>query len=479
MKKFDVIVIGSGPGGYVSAIRSSQLGLSVACIDYWSDFYGKPALGGTCTNAGCIPSKTLLKSSEYFSIVNNNELENHGIKFENFSLNTRRMFKNKDDVVKKNNSGILSLFNKNKVVFYHGKCKFLGEKSFQGWLVEINKKQKYNLLIGNDIIIATGSIPKKFENFCFDEKVILSNKGALNINFAPKNLCILGAGAIGLEIGSIYRRLGSNVTILESKNKFLFNIDEQISKEAYKIFNKQGIKIILGVKIKKVTKKKNSVIISYQKDTNDKIENITFDKMLIAIGRSPYTNGLNTKSIGLKMDINGFIKVDKFRKTNLKNIWAIGDVVNIGPMLAHKAEEEGICVAENICGKNNYINLNTIPNVIYTYPEIAWVGKKENELKSEGKKINVGFFPFMANGRARAIGKTIGFVKTLTDNITNEILGVHIIGNMASELISEAVIIMEFHGSSEDISKICYAHPTLSESIKESAMSTKNMSINF
>lgn len=471
--KFDLIVIGAGPGGYISAIRASQLGMSVACIDSWKNSNGGPAPGGTCTNVGCIPSKALLQSSEYFDHANHS-FNSHGIEISDIKLNLKTFLNRKNNIVKQNNDGILYLFKKNKVSFFHGKGSFFG-KDNDNWLIKV-AGTKDLILSAKNIILATGSSARELPNVPFDEKVILSNDGALSIDNVPKKLGIIGAGVIGLELGSVWKRLGSEVTILESANDFLSSADNSISKEALKLFTKQGLKINLSVKINNIVSSKEKVTVNYIDSSGN--HEMIFDKLIVSIGRIPFTNGLEGQSVGLEIDEKGFIVVDNNCKTNLENVWAIGDVVR-GPMLAHKSEEEGVFVAESIVGQKGHVNFNTIPWVIYTSPEIAWVGKNENQLKLEKIDYKVGVFPFAANGRARALGDTSGFVKIISHKYTDEVLGVHIISSMASELIAEAVTIMEFKGASEDIARICHAHPTLSEAMKEAALAVDNRALNY
>ncbi|AGF46987.1 dihydrolipoamide dehydrogenase [Candidatus Kinetoplastibacterium desouzaii TCC079E] len=472
-KQFDLIVIGAGPGGYIAAIRASQLGLNVACIDEWKNIDGTPAPGGTCTNVGCIPSKALLQSSEHFDQANHHFKE-HGIEVSNVSLNLNNLISRKNSIVKQNNDGILYLFKKNKVSFFHGTGSF-SAKTENGWSIKVSSLKED--LHAKNVIVATGSSPREFPGVKFDEKIVLSNDGALNIKDVPKTIGVIGGGVIGLEMGSVWRRLGSNVTILEAMPEFLMSADFQVSKEALKVFTKQGLNIKVGVSITDVKVSDKSVTVKY-KDQSGSTTDLLVDKLIVSIGRVPHTKGLNSSSVGLLLDDRGFVVVDSHCKTNLSNVWAIGDVVR-GPMLAHKAEEEGVAVAERIVGQHGHVNFDTIPSVIYTSPEIAWVGKNEQELKKEGHSYKVGTFPFLANGRARALGDTTGFVKVIADSNTDEVLGVHIIGPMASELISEAVTIMEFKGSSEDIARICHAHPTLSESLKEAALAVDKRSLNF
>ncbi len=472
-KQFDVIVIGGGPGGYVAAIRAAQLGFSVACIDEWKNEQGGPAPGGTCTNVGCIPSKALLQSSEHFDHANHGFAE-HGIEVKGVKLNLAQMLGRKDGVVKQNNEGILYLFKKNKVSFFHGRGSFA--KVADG-LYEIEVAgASAETLIAKQVIVATGSSPRALPNVPFDEKLILSNTGALAIDAVPKKLGVIGAGVIGLEMGSVWRRLGAQVTVLEALPTFLGAADDTIAKEAHKLFTKQGLDIHMGVKIGEIRSGKD-VSIEY---TDAKVEShkLSVDKLIVSIGRVPNTTGLNAEAVGLALDERGFIAVDEHCRTNLPNVWAVGDVVR-GPMLAHKAEEEGVAVAERIAGQHGHVNFATIPWVIYTSPEIAWVGRTEQQLKADGVLYKAGAFPFLANGRARALGDTSGMVKVLADAKTDEILGVHIIGPMASELISEAVVAMEFRASSEDIARICHAHPTLSEATKEAALAVDKRSLNF
>jgi dihydrolipoamide dehydrogenase len=473
-KEFDVIVIGAGPGGYIAAIRAAQLGMSVACIDAWQNAQGDPAPGGTCTNVGCIPSKALLQSSEHYEQLRHHFTE-HGIEVKGASINLDTMLGRKNSVVKQNNDGILYLFKKNKVTFFHGKGAFVGQVK-DGWGIKVTGPTQHDL-VGKHIIVATGSMARPFPGLPFDEKNVLSNDGALAIEAVPKKLGVIGAGVIGLEMGSVWRRLGAEVTILEAMPEFLAAADQQVAKETLKVFAKQGLNIQMGVKIGEVKAAAKSVTVRY---TNAKGEpqTLTVDKLIVSIGRIPYTDGLSAETVGLKRDERGFIVVDDNCKTNLPNVWAVGDVVR-GPMLAHKAEEEGVAVAERIAGQHGHVNFNTVPWVIYTSPEIAWVGKTEQQLKAEGRAYKAGSFPFLANGRARALGDTTGFAKVIADAKTDEVLGVHIVGPMASELISEAVTIMEFRGAAEDIARICHAHPTLSEAVKEAALAVEKRALNF
>jgi dihydrolipoamide dehydrogenase len=473
-QQFDVVVIGGGPGGYVAAIRAAQLGFSAACIDEWKNDKGGPAPGGTCTNVGCIPSKALLQSSEHFEHAGH-AFADHGIGLDNLSIDVAKMLGRKDTVVKQNNDGILYLFKKNKVTFFHGRGSFV--KAAEGGYEIAVTGATSESITGKHIILATGSNARQLPGAAFDEDKILSNDGALRIGAVPKRLGVIGSGVIGLEMGSVWRRLGSEVTVLEGLPTFLGAVDQQIAKEAHKCFVKQGLKIELGVKIDKVTSGKSTVTVTYA-NANGEAVKLEVDKLIVSIGRVPNTIGLNAEAVGLKLDERGAITVDDHCHTNLPNVWAVGDVVR-GPMLAHKAEEEGVAVAERIAGQHPHVNFNTVPWVIYTSPEIAWVGQTEQQLQAEGRQYKAGTFPFMANGRARAMGDTTGMVKMLADATTDEILGVHIVGPFASELIAEAVVAMEFRASAEDIARICHAHPSLSESTKEAALAIDKRTLNF
>ena len=472
-KSFDVVVIGGGPGGYIAAIRAAQLGMSVACIDEWKNDKGGPAPGGTCTNVGCIPSKALLQSSEHYEHASHGMAE-HGVDIKGVKLNLAQMMGRKDGVVKQNNDGILYLFKKNKVSFFHGRGSFASADA-QGYQIAVSGASA-ETLTAKHVVIATGSIPRELPGAPFDEKQILSNTGALAIDAVPKRLGVIGAGVIGLEMGSVWRRLGSEVTILEAMPVFLGAVDETVAKEAHKLFLKQGLAIEMGVKIGTINNGKE-VSVEYV-DTQGKEHKALFDKLIISIGRIPNTIGLSPEAVGLKLDERGFIAVDDQCRASLPNVWAVGDVVR-GPMLAHKAEEEGVAVAERIAGQHGHVNFGTIPWVIYTSPEIAWVGRTEQQLKADGVAYKSGSFPFLANGRARALGDTTGLVKFLADAKTDEILGVHIVGPMSSELIAEAVVAMEFRASAEDIARICHAHPTLSEATKEAALAVDKRALNF
>ena len=473
-KQFDVIVIGAGPGGYIAAIRAAQLGFNVACVDEWNNDQGGPAPGGTCTNVGCIPSKALLQSSENYEQAGHH-FADHGIQVQGLTLDVGRMLARKDAVVKQNNEGILYLFKKNKVAFFHGRASF-AKGGEGGYDIHVGGATQETLR-GTHVIVATGSSARALPGAAFDEERILSNDGALRIGGVPKRLGLIGSGVIGLEMGSVWRRLGAEVTVLEGLPTFLGAVDQQIAKEARKAFTKQGLKIELGVKVDEVRPEGEGVRVAYT-DAQGAAQVLEIDRLIVSIGRVPNTAGLNAEAVGLKLDERGAIAVDEECRTNLPNVWAVGDVVR-GPMLAHKAEEEGVAVAERIAGQHGHVNFNTIPWVIYTSPEIAWVGQTEEQLKASGRAYKAGTFPFLANGRARALGDTTGLVKMLADAATDEILGVHIVGPMASELISEAVVAMEFKASAEDIARICHAHPSLSEATKEAALAVDKRTLNF
>ncbi len=473
-KAFDVVVIGGGPGGYIAAIRAAQLGFNTACIDEWKNDKGGPAPGGTCTNMGCIPSKALLQSTEHFEHAGHS-FADHGIGVGTLSIDVAKMHGRKAAVVKQNNDGILYLFKKNKVTFFHGRGSFV-KPGEDGYEIAVSGA-KPDALTAKHVIVATGSNARALPGAAFDEENILSNDGALRIPVVPKTLGVVGSGVIGLEMGSVWRRLGAEVTVLEALPNFLGAVDEQIAKEAHKALTKQGLKIQLGVKISEVKSGEKGVSVAYT-DAAGKEQKLDCDKLIVSIGRVPNTIGLNAQGVGLKLDERGFVAVDADCRANLPNVWAIGDVVR-GPMLAHKAEEEGVAVAERIAGQHSHVDFNTVPWVIYTSPEIAWVGQTEQQLKAAGRAYKAGTFPFMANGRARALGDTTGLVKMLADAKTDEILGVHMVGPMVSELIAEAVVAMEFKASSEDIARICHAHPSLAEATKEAALAVDKRTLNF
>jgi dihydrolipoamide dehydrogenase len=474
---FDVVVIGAGPGGYIAAIRAAQLGLKVACIDDWKTADGKPAPGGTCTNVGCIPSKALLQSSENYDHAGHAFAE-HGIEVKGLRLDLARMLARKDKVVRQNNDGIVYLFKKNRVAFFNGTGSFIAADAARGaggWQIGVSGAGNQTLA-AKHVVIATGSKPRALPGAPFDNRLILDNEGALAIPDVPKTLGVIGAGVIGLEMGSVWRRLGAQVTVLEALPDFLGAADDQVAKEAWRLFARQGLAIRLGVRIGKVAAGK-SVEVEYT-DAEGKAQSIGFDKLIVSIGRTPHTAGLNAEGVGLRLDERGFVAVDGECRTNLADVWAIGDVVR-GPMLAHKAEEEGVAVAERIVGQHGHVDFNTVPWVIYTSPEIAWVGQNEQQLKAAGVAYRAGTFPFAANGRARALGDTNGFVKLLADARTDRVLGMHAIGPLVSELIAEGVVAMEFGAASEDIARICHAHPSLSEATKEAALAVDKRSLNY
>ncbi len=467
MSQFDVVVIGAGPGGYVAAIRAAQLGFKTACIDAGVNKAGDaPALGGTCLNVGCIPSKALLQSSEHFHAAQHDFAE-HGITVGDVQFDAAKMIERKDGIVTKLTGGIAFLFKKNKVESLHGKGSFKG-KNGDLYQIEVDNQGEKSLVEAKHVIVATGSVPRPLPLIAIDNVNVLDNEGALNLTEVPKKLGVIGSGVIGLEMGSVWKRVGAEVTILEAMPTFLAAADQQIAKEAFKIFTKeQGLAIELGVKLNDITNGDEGVTVSYEVNGTAKTE--TFDKLIISIGRIPNTEGLNAEAVGLAKDERGFIQVDGDCKTNLPNVWAIGDVVR-GPMLAHKASDEGVAVAERIAGQKPHLDFNTIPFVIYTDPEIAWVGKTEEQLKAEGVEYKKGTSGFAANGRALGLGKAKGTVKVLACAKTDRVLGVHMIGPMVSELVAEGVMSMEFSASSEDIARIVHAHPTLSEVLHEAAL---------
>jgi dihydrolipoyl dehydrogenase len=470
---FDVVVIGGGPGGYTAAIRAAQLGLRTACVDDWSNDKGGPALGGTCTNIGCIPSKALLHSSENFENAKRH-FPDHGIRIESIAIDIEKMQTRRAGVVRQNNEGILYLFRKNKVTFFHGRARFEG-RAADGYRIAVAGGD--TMFSASQVIVATGSIARPLPGLAFDETRVLSNDGALAIPEVPRRLGVIGAGVVGLELGSVWRRLGAEVTMLEALPAFLPAADEQIAREAFKQMTRQGLKIQLGVNIEGVDSGADAIKVRYL-DASKAPQTLECDKLIVSIGRLATTEGLNGQAVGLALDERGFIEVDTNCRTAVPGIWAIGDVVR-GPMLAHKAEEEGIAVAETIAGQHGHVDYETIPWVIYTAPEIAWVGRTEQQLKASGQPYRVGTFPFMANGRARAMGDTVGLVKCVADARTDRVLGVHAVGPLVSELIAEAVMAMSFQASSEDIGRICHAHPTLSEVTREAALAVEGRALNI
>jgi len=474
-KIFDVAVIGAGPGGYVAAIRCAQLGMETVCIDEWKNAKGKPALGGTCLNVGCIPSKALLESSENYERALH-KFAAHGIKVSGVSLDVPTMIGRKDKIVEQLTGGIGMLFKKNKVTSVHGRGTLVA--AGDTYRIEARDGAKSETIEAKHVIIATGSVPRALPFAPFDNEMILDNAGALALTEVPKRLGVIGAGVIGLEMGSVWKRLGSEVTILEALPGFLMAADEAVAKEALKVFSKdQGLAIHTGVKVTGIKTVKKTLSVDYE-NAKGLAQKLDVDKLIVAIGRAPNTEGLGAATVGLKVDDRGRVEVDGHCRTNLPNVYAIGDVVR-GPMLAHKASEEGVMVAELIAGQKPHINLDTVPWVIYTSPEIAWVGKTEQELKAAGVAYKAGQFPFLANGRAKALGETAGFIKFLADARTDRILGVHMIGPYVSEMIAEAVVAMEFSASAEDIARIVHAHPSLSESIHEAALGVDKRTIHI
>jgi len=462
---FDVAVIGAGPGGYVAAIRCAQLGLKTVCIDAGIGANGKPALGGTCLNVGCIPSKALLESSEqYFHLSHG--LKDHGIAVNGMSLDVAAMLNRKDKIVEKSTGGIAFLFRKNKVDSKHGTARFLS--TGDTCTLEVTCGAAREEINAKNVIIAAGSIPTPLAMFPVDGNRVIDNTGALSLPDVPKRLGILGAGVIGLELGSVWKRLGAEVVLLDTRDRFLAMADEQVAAEARKLLTREtGLDIRLGVKPSAMTVGKNGVMVSYADARGE--QKLECDRLLVAAGRAPNTAGLNLEAIKIERDARGFIVVDEHCRTKLSNVYAIGDCVR-GPMLAHKASEEGVAVAERLAGQMPEVNLAHIPSVIYTDPEIAWVGETEQTLKAAGRKYRKGQFNFLANGRAQALGSAQGFVKVLADDASDRILGVHMIGPRVSELVAEAVVAMEFVAAAEDLARICHAHPTLSEAVHEACL---------
>ncbi len=465
-KNFDVIVIGGGPGGYVCSIRAAQLGLKTACIE------SRGSLGGTCLNIGCIPSKSLLNLSENFHKAKK-DFNNQGIEISDIKLNINKMMANKEKSIQVLTKGVEFLFKKNKVTYIKGKGVLFSENDVI--VYNNNKKENYK---AKNIVIATGSDVASLPGIKIDEKNIISSSGALSLNQVPKKLVIIGGGYIGLEMGSVWSRLGSEVTVIEYLDHITPGMDREVSREFQKILTKQGINFRLNSKVMKLNNLKDAVEVEFTDNKSLKKEKIIADKVLVSVGRSPYTEGLNLNKIGIKKDSKGRIEVNEKLQTSIKNIYAIGDVIK-GPMLAHKAEEEGIAVAEILAGQAGHVNYNIIPGVIYTAPEVATVGKTEEQLKSENKSYKIGKFPFMANSRAKVNNETDGFVKILADSKTDKVLGVHIIGPHCGDMIAEMALAMEFGASSEDIARTCHAHPTHTEAIKEAALAVDKRPIHF
>ena len=468
---FDVVVIGGGPAGYVAAIRSAQLGLKTACIEEYVDSKNNLTFGGTCLNVGCIPSKALLDSSHRYQEATNH-LKTHGIEVSSVELDIPAMMKRKDDIVAKLTGGISGLFTANKVTPISGRGKVLADSK-----VEVKDAEgKIEIIESKNIVIATGSSPIEIGSAIFNDTNILDSTGALEINKVPKTLGVIGAGVIGLELGSVWARLGAKVTVIEAMEDFLNMADKEVARETFKDFKKQGLDIKLGCKLTSSKSLKNSVKVTYE--NNGTSENMEFEKLIVAVGRKPNTKDIFATDSGINLDEKGFISVDHNCQTSVKNIWAIGDVVR-GPMLAHKGSEEGIMVAERIAGKHAEMNYDLVPSVIYTHPEIAWVGKNEEELKNDNIEYKVGKFPFAASGRALAVDQSIGFVKLIADAKTDTILGVHVFGPSAAEIVQQALISMEFGASSEDLGLTIFSHPTVSEALHEAALSVSNQAIHI
>ena len=465
-KNFDVIVIGGGPGGYVCAIRSAQLGLKTACIE------SRGTLGGTCLNVGCIPSKSLLNLSDNYRKAKK-DFSEQGIEISDLKLNIKKMMLSKDKSVQILTKGVEFLFKKNKVTYIKGK----GEISSPNNII-VSEGEKKTTYKSKNIVIATGSQATSLPGLKIDEKNIVSSTGALSLSEVPKELIVIGGGYIGLEMGSVWSRLGSKVTVLEYLDHITPGMDTEISNEFQKILKKQGINFKLNNKENSVKIVKNKIVINYTNNKTSENENVSCDKVLVSVGRKPYTEGLNLKKVGIKSDNKGRIEVNNKLQTSIENIYAIGDVIK-GPMLAHKAEEEGIAVAEILAGQAGHVNYDVIPGVIYTSPEVATVGKTEEQLKKLNINYKVGKFPFLANSRAKVNNETDGFVKVLADSKTDRVLGVHIIGPHCGDMIAEMALAMEFGASAEDIARTCHAHPTHTEAIKEAALAVDKRSIHF
>jgi dihydrolipoamide dehydrogenase len=468
---FDVVVIGGGPAGYPAAIRAAQNKLSVACIDEWKNPEGNPVFGGTCLNVGCIPSKALLESSELYHRLRE-EFAVHGIRTTGASFDVPQMQKRKSGIVKTSTQGILALFKAAGVTPLLGHGRLLPGKRVEFSAHDGSKRE----LTAKHVVLASGSVPMALPSVPFDGKYILDSCGALDLSAAPKRLGVIGAGIIGLELGSVWRRLGSELVVLEALPDFLPTLDQQLAKEALRQFKKQGFDIRLGAKVTGAKVENDAVAVTYSDSKQE--QSLTLDKLIVAIGRRPFTRDLLAPGTGVELDERGFIKVDHECRTGVEGIWAVGDCVR-GPMLAHKGKEEGVAAADLIAGHFAEVNYKTIPSVIYTAPEIAWVGQTEEQVKASGRDYKVGVFPFLASGRARAMEQTAGFVKLIAAQSDDEILGVHIIGPLAGELIAEAVLAMEYSASSEDLQRTMHAHPTLSEALHEAALAADKRAIDF
>ncbi len=464
---FDLVVIGGGPGGYVCAIRAAQLGLKTACVE------SRGALGGTCLNVGCIPSKSLLNLSENFRKAKK-DFNQQGIEIDGIKLNIEKMMSNKNKSIQVLTKGVEFLFKKNKVNYFKGKGVLLSKND----IVIYESNNKRTNIKSKNIVIATGSTVSSLPGIEINEKNIVSSTGALSFDKVPTKLAVIGGGYIGLEMGSVWSRLGSEVTVIEYLDFITPGMDREISNEFQKILSKQGIKFKMGSKVESVEDKGKFVLISYTNVKNSSKEVLEVDKVLVSVGRKPYTEGLNLSKVGIKKDSKGRIEVNNKLQTSVNNIYAIGDVIK-GPMLAHKAEEEGIAVAEILAGQAGHVNYDVIPGVVYTSPEVATVGKTEEQLKEEKKSYKTGKFPFLANSRAKVNNETEGFVKILADSKTDKVLGVHIIGPHCGDMIAEMALAMEFGASAEDIARTCHAHPTHTEAIKEAALAVDKRPIHF
>ncbi len=467
-KTFDVVVIGGGPAGYPAAIRAAQLGLTVACVDDWKNRDGSRKFGGTCLNVGCIPSKALLESSELYHRAES-EFGSHGIEVGGLILDLAKMQERKRDIVGQLTSGIEALFKAAGVTGYKARGRLLGDNR-----VEITGDDGSEVLVAKQVVLATGSTPVELPIARFDGQRIVDSEGALEFEQVPARLGVIGAGVIGLELGSVWRRLGAEVVMLEALDTFLPMVDEQIAADALRHFKRQGLEIRLGAKVTGAEVLDQTVAVSYE--AGGEAQQLEVDQLIVSVGRRPVTEGLLAEDAGVKVDDKGFIEVDEHCRTSAKNVWAVGDVVR-GPMLAHKGTEEGVMVAELIAGHTAEVNYAAIPSVIYTAPEVAWVGQTEAEVKASGRPYKVGTFPFAANGRAKAMQQTAGLVKLIADEEYDEILGVHIVGPVAGELIAEAVLAMEFSASAEDLQRTVHAHPTLAEAIHEAALSADKRAI--
>lgn len=468
-KKFDVVVIGGGPAGYVAAIRCAQLGLETACIDKWINKEGKAVFGGTCLNVGCIPSKALLDTSHKYEEAKE-KFSLHGISTGDVGINIADMLKRKDQIVKNLTMGVATLFKANGVTPLEGTGKVLAGKKVEF----TNHAGVAETIDAENVIIATGSVPVDIPPAPKTDDIIVDSTGALEFTEVPKRLGVIGAGVIGLELGSVWGRLGAEVVVLEAQDNFLHLVDQTVAKEAKKLFTKQGMDIRVGARVTGSEVKGEEVTVTYQDSEGEKSE--TFDKLIVAVGRRPYTEGLLAGDSGVNMDERGFIFVNEHCATDAPGVYAIGDVVR-GPMLAHKASEEGVMVAERIAGHKAQLNYDVIPSVIYTHPEIAWVGKTEDELKADGESYNVGMFPFAANGRAMAAADTDGFVKIVADAETDRILGASVIGPNAGDLVQQIVVAMEFGSTAEDVGMMVFAHPSISEAVHEAALAVNNAAI--